>query len=154
MPKLFGMKKTQLPQQDQRYILAQISNLDSALQKLTKWQEAQTFKSGSLMISGKTKEGKEFHEILVFDAMLQIPAYRLKLFVSYYLQKLVRYRQMLLDKLDDFNRNIATNNILDRAEFFCSTCVQMRSHHLHKTEMGLHWQCDHCSSINANAEID
>lgn len=148
------MEKTQHPQHDQRRIMAQISTVDCAINKLLKWQDATSFKSGSLMISGISKEGKEFHEILVFDKELQIPAYRLKVFVSYYMQELVRYRQLLTDKLDQFHRNIATNNILDSAEFFCSTCVQMRSHHLHKTEMGLHWQCDHCMSINANAEID
>lgn len=148
------MENKQQTSVDMRLLLAQISNLDIAINKLVKWQEAMTFKSGSLMISGKDKGGKEFHEILVFDSSLHIPAYKLKIFISYYLQDLVRYRQTLIDKVAQIDKNAATNRILDRAEFFCATCIKISGHHLHKSEMGLLWQCDECSTINTNAEID
>lgn len=133
---------------------AEILHLDSIIAKLRKCLR------GSIMISGTNTLHKDFHELIIFDKSFPLPKDRLKRFLGDYCQDLIAFRVDLIEKLQNSQKpDIAKDvfqdpKIRDNAEFFCGTCAKPTDHHLHQSDMGMHWICDICSNVNPNSEID
>lgn len=147
-------------------LVNKLQELDPVIDKLSRWLDANHFKSGSIMLSGRNYQGKDFHEILVFDGKLPVPAPRIKNFINLYAQDLVAYRFALVRELELIeNPALALQNPPktkqqqpgipgEKCEGFCPTCVRETIHQLMQYDSVVLWICTSCSGHNDNMEID
>jgi hypothetical protein len=77
---------------DQQTLKAQIATIDLQISKLTTVIGTLVFKTGSLMLSGKTNALKEYHTIIIWDKSLPIPAKLMHKFLQDYADDLVTKR--------------------------------------------------------------
>lgn len=93
--------KTLTQADTRKAIHAQIATLTTQINKLIRCMQAKTYKTASLMISGRTPMEKEFHDIIVWNRDLEIPVDRLVTFINDYASDLIAERLRLEGALKD-----------------------------------------------------
>jgi hypothetical protein len=94
------MKPTTTPSPDRQQIAARINFLDLQINKLSKWFNSLSFKSGSLMLSGTDSQKKQYHELIVWNKELSLPVASMVLFIENYCQDLISERVKLVNQLE------------------------------------------------------
>jgi hypothetical protein len=144
---------------------SKINSLDIQINKLSKWFNAISFKSGSIMLSGQNLLGKDFHELIVWNSELPMPVDRIRQFIHLYCEDLICRRTDLVQELGQIDiepgdqlpepieswKQSLRSDPGAKETGHCPHCSKQTGHTLFaldpdKPESIRVWQCDECDN--------
>jgi len=134
-------------------LIVQIATLDLQINKLVKLINAGSFKTGSLMLAGKSSFGKEFNELITWRDQVPLPKQVLKDFLQHYCNSLMYQRSNCALILESGVTDFHDQTVMQKCNTCCRQTLQ-RNYFIVSGSDGIiipaplrTWICNECESI-------
>lgn len=132
---------------------AQIGSFDIQIDRIIKMVNAVSFKTGSLMLSGRSGLGKDFNEIITWRDNVPLPKIELKNFLQHYCNHLIYLRNNCVAILESEETSFLDQTRISHCNGCCRQTLQ-RNYFIISGNAGIAipapehtWICNECESI-------